>query len=380
MPARCRWSGGAQLRRMKSTAKVVSILCILAVGVRAQVVTTGIFQDAQTTVVSAKSGSTYTYTQGNMGDPSGGTNTASFGLGVAGSSITALSYTTTAASGAALTFGSVAGGQLATKPSLAGGADFTFAIGDLTSAGGGTAVAFRVDGYSTTAAAKTYYVGVDLTANDTASNFATNVAGKATIDFFLGVAIDATNKGQVFVYGAQQGGSSATTQGYNTAANAISFQTSGTPKVNIGTSAVTGGAYFNISGTTLSFAADFTSINSALTTIYGGTGVQWVEGTQVRFVPIGVNGTPGTALASNNNDFMGSTTNSGVTTPFATNATGAITDVYSTGSSFVLTYTHSTEVQPVPEPSTVVSSAVLLLTGAGLVWWRRRKAGVDQSA
>ncbi len=371
---------------MKNTSKLIFMLCVLSVRVGAQVVTTGVFQDAKTTVVSAKSGTVYTYTQGNMGDPATGTNTASFGLGVSGTSITALSYTTTAASGAALTFGSVAGGQLATTPTAAGGADFSFAIGNLTSAGGGTAVAFKIDGYNTTKAAKTYYVGVDMTAiGDTASNFTTNVAGKATIDFFLGVTIDATNKGQVFVYGAQQGGGSTTTQGYNTASNTITFQTTGTPEVLIGSNVISGGNYFNISGSTLTFAADFVSINADLKTIYGsGTAVQWVTGTQVRFVPIGVDGAAGIALTGNtttgNNDFMGSTSNFGVTTPFATNATGAITDVYSTGSNFVLTYSGFTETPaPIPEPSTVVSSSVMLLTG-GLVWWRRRKAGVAKSA
>jgi hypothetical protein len=278
-------------------------------------------------------------------------------------------------------------------------------------------VAFRIGGqnFGGSNFPGTYLVGVDLVKRgDVATNTATNTAGTATIDFYLGVYLDpesATSTtsitgvtAQVFVAGAPTTVSGVTVNGSPNAiyvgqvANANTFGDTQyltpaggiTPTATVATVASTALtdrtsslAYLDARNNTndfITFGGLYTQINSALTAIYGSTGatpnVQWNMGDTVRFVPLSSGGNLATTPArvvTTNGDMMGKTMTSSVTTPFGTNATAAITDAYVTGSNFSLTRVSSDgfTLGVVPEPVTWISSGALLAVG-GLLRWRQR--------
>jgi hypothetical protein len=385
---------------------------------------------AQTTTVASQTTTggvtTTTYRSSNMNDPTGGTvpfgTSSTAYTNYAGTAVTGTAITATAGA-SSVTFSGISYSNVGATYSAT---NFWIDSGNLAAPGtvpnASTAgVAFRIGGQNFGGGnfPGTYLVGVDLVKlGDVAANAATNTVGTATIDFYLGVNLSAEVSAkstsitgvtaQVFVAGAPTT-VSGVTGNVNDSPDAIYVgQISGATGVSGGTQYLTpaGGitttaptaitnavltagtsslAYLdprNSINDFITFGGLYTQINSALTAIYGSTNgtanVQWNTGDTVRFVPLSTGSilatTPGKVTSG---DLMGGTVNFGITIPFGTNATAAITDAYVTGDDFSLARVSSDgfAINPVPEPATWISSGALLAVGGLLRWRRRRQQG-----
>ena len=324
---------------------------------------------------------TTTYATSYMNDPSGGT--VPFGMAntaytnYAGTAVTGVSITTTAAGFAPVVFSGVSYTSVGAVYSAPG---FWVSAGNSTNIGAAAtssnaAVAFRIGGGSAFAVGS-YMIGVDLVKrSDVAADPAAGTVGKANIDFFIGVYLSSTSTptGVVFVSGAPRtvtGTAGNVNEGPNQiivgkVSGADTALSGGTQYLKAdGTVAATAEtisnanlislvgsplAYLdkrNATNTFVTVGALISQINLALTNIYGSTNgtpnVQWEVGDSARFVPVTTAGNLGVTPAKiATGDLMGGTVNFGITVPFGNNATGLITDSYVLASDYTLTLSNT---------------------------------------